>query len=565
MATRDELLAAVRRRYVEGGRLEKTRILDEFEAITGYHRKHAMRLLQRGSPARPAGAARPSRRLYNDAVREALVVLWEASDRICGKRLKPLLPMLVESMERHGHIALDDEVRDGLLAMSAATIDRSLRSIREQSGNRRRRPRISPSSVRHSIPVRTHSDWQNPPPGFVEADLVSHSGPSARGSFAQTLVLTDIATGWTECAPLLFRERTLVMAVLTGLRHLMPVDLLGFDTDNDSVFMNETVRDYCHDAGVEFTRCRPWHKNDQAFVEQKNGAVVRRIVGYRRLEGPDAVAALSELYATVRLFVNFFQPSFKLAGKARDGARVRKRYHPPATPCQRLLADPRTPQSVRDEVAALFATLDPVRLLRDMRRAQQRLVEIADRPVTAEPAPSIVPSIEEFLAGLRTAWQDGEVRPTAKPAEKPKRGRRRPDPFVDVTDRLQEWFEAEPWHTSRELLERLQEEYPGRYPDKLLRTLQRRVKVWRQNKAHELVFGPGQSNDETTEPRDGTDPVRASVRQLNPIPGMAMDPGVDNRLAAARLMTVAAASLLPTPPARSRNRHVGSSRNAGEH
>ena len=333
MAARDELVAAVRRRYVEGDRAEKTRILDEFAAITGYHRKHAMRLLQRGSPVRPAGAARPSRRVYDDAVREALVLLWEASDRICGKRLKPLLPMLVESMERHGHIALDDEVRNGLLAMSAATIDRSLRSIREQSGNRRRRPRITPSSVRHSIPVRTHSDWQNPPPGFVEADLVSHSGPSARGSFAQTLVLTDIATGWTECAPLLFRERTLVKAVLTGLRHIMPMDLLGFDTDNDSVFMNKTVRDYCRDAGVEFTRCRPWRKNDQAFVEQKNGAVVRRIVGYRRLEGPDAVAALSELYATVRLFVNFFQPSFKLAGKARDGARVRKCYHPPATPC----------------------------------------------------------------------------------------------------------------------------------------------------------------------------------------------------------------------------------------
>ena len=283
------------------------------------------------------------------------------------------------------------------------------------------------------------------------------------------------------------------------------------------------------------------------------------------MEGPEAVAALSELYATVRLFVNFFQPSFKLAGKTRDGARVRKRYHPPATPCQRLLADPRTPQGVRDEANALFATLDPVRLLRDMRRSQQRLVEIADRPVTAQSTPASIPSIDEFLAGLRTAWQGGEVRPMAKPAEKPKRGRRRPDPLVDVTDQLQEWFEAEPWHTSRELLERLQEEHPGRYPDNLLRTLQRRVQIWRQNKACDLVFGSSQSDDEITEPLDGTDPAKASVRQLNPIPNVAMDPGVGNRLAAARLMTVAAASLLPTPPAGSRNRHVGRSRNAGEH
>ena len=131
-----------------------------------------------------------------------------------------------------------------------------------------------------------------------------------------------------ECAPLLFREQTLVSAVLTGLRELLPFDLLGFDTDNDSVFMNETVRDYCRDGGIVFTRCRPWRKNDQAFVEQKNGAVVRHMVGYRRLEGPEAVAALSQLYATARLFVNFFQPSFKLAGKTRDGTRVTDPFRP---------------------------------------------------------------------------------------------------------------------------------------------------------------------------------------------------------------------------------------------
>ena len=317
MATRDELVAALSRRYGESGREEKTRILDEFVAVTGYHRKHVMRLLRGGSSSRPAAALRAGRRLYDDAVREALVVLWEASDRICGKRLKPLLPTLVEAMERHGHLELADDVRCRLLTMSAATIDRSLRSIREQAGGRRRRSSLASSSVRRSIPVRTYADWQDPPPGFAEADLVAHSGPVTRGSFVQTLVLTDIATGWTECAPLLFRERTLVSAVLTAVRRLLPFDLLGFDTDNDSVFMNETVRDYCRDAGIEFTRCRPWRKNDQAFVEQKNGAIVRRIVGYRRLEGPEAVAALSQLYATVRLFVNFFQPSFKLASKTR--------------------------------------------------------------------------------------------------------------------------------------------------------------------------------------------------------------------------------------------------------
>ena len=483
---RTELVNALARRYVVGTRAEKSRILDEFEAVTGFHRKHAMRILRSGSTGGGADR-RGGRRIYDDAVREALVVLWEASDRICGKRLKALIPTLVAAMERHGHLQLGPEVRAGVLAMSAATIDRSLREIRERAGGRKRR-RAAPSPVRSSIPVRTFSDWDDPPPGFAEADLVAHSGPVPKGSFVQTLVVTDVATGWTECAPVLYRERTLLREVLGEVRRLMPFDLLGFDTDNDSVFINETLRDYCRDSGIVFTRCRPWRKNDQAFVEQKNGSVVRRIVGHRRLEGLDAAAALSRLYATTRLYVNFFQPSFKLASKRRDGARVTKRYHAPATPSQRLLADPRTPAAVCERVAELAATLDPIRLLRQMRAHQQRIVEIADQPIEA-PEDAVVPPLERFLSSLRTAWADGDARPTARAPGKPKRERRRPDPLVKVTEQLHAWFEAEPWRTSRQLLERLQAAHPGEYPDNLLRTLQRRVKAWRREKATAMVFG----------------------------------------------------------------------------
>jgi hypothetical protein len=487
MATRDELVEAIAARYARSDRAEKARILDEFVAVTGFHRKHAMRLLRGGPPAGRSGP-RPGRRVYDDAVREALLVIWEASDRVCGKRLKALVPVLVEAMERHGHLALAPEVRAGLLGMSAATIDRALRSVREKTGRGRRRRAAGLSAVRRSVPVRTFSDWQDPPPGFIEADLVAHSGPTASGSFIQTLVLTDIATGWTECAPLLVREQSVLIGVLGEVRKLLPFELLGFDTDNDSVFMNEAVRDYCQGAGIEFTRCRPYRKNDQAWVEQKNGAVVRRIVGYRRFEGVEAARALARLYAAVRLFVNFFQPSFKLAGKQRDGARIRKRYHPPATPAQRLLADPRTSEDVRLRIKALQASLDPVHLLREMRSAQQHLVDIADRVVALEGEASPVPTLEEFLRGLRTAWQGGEVRPTARPKVAAKRSRRRPDPFATASEQLREWFEAEPWRTGRELLERLQAAHPGVYPDGQLRTLQRRLKIWRQEVAEKLVF-----------------------------------------------------------------------------
>lgn len=207
MATRDELLEALTARYREASRAEKGRILTEFASVTGYHRKHAARVLRaRSRPDR--SRPRPERRVYDEGVREALIVSWEASDRICGKRLKALIPMLLAAMERHGHLALDAEVRARLETISAATIDRMLAPAR-RGGSGRRRVARSPA-IRRSVPIRTYADWDDPAPGFMEADLppeagsfakVAHSGPMTSGSFVQTLVLTDIATGWTECAP----------------------------------------------------------------------------------------------------------------------------------------------------------------------------------------------------------------------------------------------------------------------------------------------------------------------------------------------------------------------------
>ena len=413
------------------------------------------------------------------------MVLWEASDRLCGKRLRPLIPVLIEAMERHGHLDLAPDVRTQLLAMSAATIDRALREVKAVSRAPRRRG-VAATALRRSVPIRTFSDWGDPAPGFLEADLVSHSGPVARGSF--------VDPGADRHRHRLDRMRAAAGARADAadrgtqrVAQALPFPLLGFDTDNDSVFINETVRDYCAGSGVAFTRCRPYRKNDQAWVEQKNGSVVRRLVGYRRFEGVAAAAALARLYAASRLFVNFFQPSFKLAEKHRDGARVHKRYHAPATPYHRLLEDPRTPEDARHRLRGLYADLDPVRLLRDIRAAQQRLVELADN-VAPEAAVDGGLPIEAFLSSLRTAWKSGEARPTAAEKPKQKRGRRRPDPLVSVTPQLRAWFELEPWRTGRELLEKLQAEQPDTYPEGLLRTVQRRLKIWRSEHACSLVF-----------------------------------------------------------------------------
>ena len=198
--------------------------------------------------------------------------------------------------------------------------------------------------------------------------------------------------------------------------------------------------------------------------------------------------ALAELYATVRLFVNFFQPSFNLADKHRDGARVHKRYHKPATPYQRLLTDSRTADDVRETVKSVYATIDPVRLLRDMRAGQQRLVEIANAPGGPAEAGD-VPALDMFLTGLRTAWQNGEVRPTARSKPKAKRERRRPDPLLAVTPKLEASFKAEPWRTASELLTRLKDEQGNAYPNLLIRTLRRRMKLWRARQVNEMIFG----------------------------------------------------------------------------
>jgi hypothetical protein len=187
-----------------------------------------------------------------------------------------------------------------VLEVSAATIDRLLAPTR-LSVKGRQRASAKPA-VRRSVPVRTFSDWHNPPPGFMEIDLVAHSGESMAGSFVHTLVLTDIASEWTECVALPFREAAVVVATIRRLQPLLPFKLLGLDSDNGSEFLNETMLAYCREAGLEFTRSRPYRKNDQAWVEQKNGAVVRRLVGYQRLEGADAVEGLNRLYAASRLF-----------------------------------------------------------------------------------------------------------------------------------------------------------------------------------------------------------------------------------------------------------------------
>ena len=338
---KQELLATIRDRYRASSKKDKGRILDEFIAVTGHHRKHGIRLLgQSSDDGEQQPAVKKGRRIYDESVRQAVIVVWEAADRICGKRLKAALPHLVESMERHGHLHLDPGVRQRLLAASAATLDRLLQPIRTPASRQlRRRRRQSPG---RNIPVRTFADWNAPPPGFLEIDLVVHHGGSLWGSMIHSLVAIDVCTGWTEAVPLLAWEQSLVVAGLEAIARQLPFPIKGIDSDNDSVFINDTLTNdtltqYRAERGIEFTRSRPYRKNDQAWIEQKNGAVVRHFVGHDRYSGAVAGPTIVHLYGASRRYVNYFQPSFKLVEETRHGSRVVKRYSPPATPCDRLM------------------------------------------------------------------------------------------------------------------------------------------------------------------------------------------------------------------------------------
>ena len=481
---RKELLGTIRDRYQHSTRKDKGRILDEFTAVTGLHRKHAIRLLTQSNDQREHHPSLSGRRIYDEAVREAVIVVWEASDRICGKRLHAALPHLVESMERHGHLQLDSLVRQRLLTASASTLDRLLKPIRSTAGSRRRRGRRKPMG--HRVPVRTYNDWNKPPPGYLEIDLVAHCGGPLSGSFIHSLVVTDVCTGWTEAVPLLARDQALVLAGLEAIQRQLPFPILGIDSDNDGAFINETLLEWTSLQGIEFTRSRAYRSNDQAYIEQKNGAVVRRFVGHHRYSGPLAGQMLVQLYQKLRLYVNYFQPSFKLLEKSREGSATVKRYSPPATPCDRLLQHQAVTDETKEQLTHHRVSLDPVALLHSIREAQAALVALSS-PDHGEPAQQ--ESLEQFLSQLPTLWQQGENRPTHAPRIRgPRHWRTRPDPFEGVWQEILGWLETEPDITARTILDRLCSNRPGQFSDGHLRTLQRGVKKWRGVMARKLVY-----------------------------------------------------------------------------
>jgi hypothetical protein len=432
------------------------------------------------------------KRKYNATIQDAVTALWEASDRVCGKRLVVMIPSLLPALERHGRLQLDAADRECVLAISAATIDRMLFDVKLAAAGGRQRRAGFYSAIRREVPIRTFNDWQDPPPGFCEIDMVAHGGTSVAGSFIQTLTLVDVATGWTECLPLIARDGGLVVEAIKRAQSLFPWLLRGADFDNDSSFMNDVVVPWCRAQKIEVTRSRAYKKNDQAFVEQKNGAVVRRLVGYGRLEGIETAQVMARLYAAARHDVNFFQPSFKLKEKRREGAKVIKRYHDPATPLERALAHPKVTRTVKARLRSMHRTLDPVALLGEIRAAQAELGERIDRRpgkmLTRPPTPSPAADAAIFAKTLGRSVEAGEPRGTHR---RPKRNYirrvRTPSMLDPHVATIEGWLAAEPQLTALAIVGRLSEAFPEQFCTKQHSIVQRLLRALRRKAGERLM------------------------------------------------------------------------------
>lgn len=377
MAERRAVTRQMTKRYQKASKKEKTLMLDELCELTGWTRRHARRALTQ-IPSRTLKRPKaPRQRIYGPGVLDALTIVWATLNGPAGKRLAPFMAEAVAALERSGELEVAPEVRVKLCSVSAATIDRLLAPERARLKVKGRSGTKPGSLLRRQIPIRTFAEWDDKAPGFCEIDLVAHDGGNPSGEFCQTLDLTCVATGWTEVRAIRNKAQRWVHEALVDIEATLPFVLRGLDSDNGAEFINHQLLRWCTEHEITFTRSRPYRKNDSCFVEQKNWPVVRQMVGYGRYDTPAELEVLTELYAYLRLYVNFFQPQMRLVSKTRHGAKVTKRYDTARTPYRRILEHPEIPGASKAVLTQTYLDLNPAALKRQIGRCQDRLLELS--------------------------------------------------------------------------------------------------------------------------------------------------------------------------------------------
>jgi hypothetical protein len=374
---REEMLPRLRQRYVERGREGRSRMIDELCEQFGYSRKHAIKLLNAragwgGEPGLTKG--RPP--LYGPEVMEVLLKIWQVAEQPCGKRLVELLPLWLPHYSReHGRPA--PETLQKVLSISAAQVDRLLGPHKARLMHRGRCGTKPGGLLKHHIPIRT-DNWDVTRPGYLEADTVAHCGESLEGDFIWSVTYTDIYSGWTSLRAVWNKAALGIVEATRGMEEALPFELLGFDCDNGSEFLNwHLVRHFQErPRQVGFTRSRPYHKDDNGHVEQKNWTHVRQLLGYGRLEEPGLCAEINRLYVELwEPLHNYFCPSAKLLTKQRHGAKVQRRHDVPTTPCDRLLACAQVNEATKQRLRKQRARLNPFELARKVESALRRVLQ----------------------------------------------------------------------------------------------------------------------------------------------------------------------------------------------
>jgi hypothetical protein len=399
--SRWDYLKAIYSRYKKVSKPLRARMLDEFCQVCGYNRKYAIRLLNGPVPQKPEGTTVKGRRpSYGAKVILPLTAIWEAAGYPCSTRLKALLPLWLPWASKR--LAISEPVQKQLLSISPATIDRRLKAKKRQL-KKRLYGRTKPGTLlKHHIPIKTDS-WDVQTPGFTETDLVSHSGNSEKGEFIHSLNVTDIHSTWVETRAVMGKGQAGVLEAMKQIEQALPFKLLGIDSDNGSEFINYHLKAFCDQKQIQFTRGRPYKKDDNAHIEQKNWTHVRKIFGYLRYDSSQALDAINDLYRhELRVLQNLFLPSMKLTEKVRVGSKLKRRYDKPLTPLERLLAAPQADPAKLQALKRLREATDPFLLAKTIEQKLERIYRLANQRVSPNPDPP-QPSLRPLTRAEREA------------------------------------------------------------------------------------------------------------------------------------------------------------------